>query len=357
MTSSNIDRRPLAGPSVWHGTEMAACEDWHYRIDDAGIAELEAATERALAKGIEWRDLSRRDFELPTLSLLLDQVADALERGPGLARLTGLEPSRYDEVERRTLYFGLALNLGTPVSMSQDGMMMSDVTDEGAAAAEKYGKVALADDEDFLSSRSRVQSTGPLRYHNDRCDVVSLLCVSAAKSGGVSRIASVPKIHNEMLARRPDLLELLYHDYYRSRLGEEFGDNAAWYALPVFATANDKFTCHYSRTFIEAAQLNDEVPKMAPEHWQAIELMAEIADEVALETTQQPGEIQLLNNHVTFHARTAYEDHPEPARRRLLHRLWLSMPNSRPLPDSYRVLFREIAPGAVRGGILPVSPP
>ena len=121
----------------------------------------------------------------------------------------------------------------------------------------------------------------------------------------------------------------------------------------MFAEQDGHFTCHYSRTFIEAAQLNEAVPKMQPEQWQAIELMAEIAEESAFATHQQPGEIQFLNNHVIFHSRTAYEDHPEPERRRLLHRLWLSMPNSRPLPPSFEVLFRDTRPGAVRGGILP----
>lgn len=347
------NREPLAGPALWHGDEMARSQRWIFPLADDAIAELEAATETVMRKGIEWRQLRREDFDLPGVSALLDRVAGELECGSGLAKLTGLDLPRYSEAERRTLYFGLALNLGTPVSMSNEGMIMSDVTDEGAAAADKYGKVETTGKEDFLSSRGRVHSTGQLRYHNDRCDVVALMCVAAAKAGGVSKIASVPKIHNEMLARRPDLLELMFHDYHRSRLGEEFGDNAAWYALPIFAQANDHFTCHYSRTYIEAAQMNDAVPKMRPEHWQAIELMAEIADDVAFETTQQAGEIQFLNNHVIFHARTAYDDHPEPERRRLLHRLWLAMPNSRPLPDSYEVLFRDTRPGAVRGGIMP----
>lgn len=352
MTMTN--RKPLSGPALWRGDDMAASQDWIYPLADDAIAELEAATQTALSKGIDWPDMRPEDFELPSVSGLLDQVADELENGSGLAKLTGLNLTRYSEAERRTLYYGLALNLGTPMSMSNEGMIMSDVTDEGAAAADKYGKVESAGNEDFVSSRGRVHSTGPLRYHNDRCDVVALLCVAAAKTGGLNQIASVPKIHNEMLARRPDLLELVFQDYHRSRLGEEFGDNAAWYALPIFAQASDHFTCHYSRTYIEAAQMNEAVPKMRPEHWQAIELMIEIADEVAFETAQQPGEIQLLNNHVTFHARGAYEDHPEPERRRLLHRLWLSMPNSRPLPDSYQVLFRDTRPGVLRGGIMPV---
>ena len=75
----------------------------------------------------------------------------------------------------------------------------------------------------FLSSRARVQTTGPLRYHTDRTDVVSLLCAQQAAAGGESKVVSAVAIHNAMLERRPDLLELLFAPYPRSRLGEEKG--------------------------------------------------------------------------------------------------------------------------------------
>jgi alpha-ketoglutarate-dependent taurine dioxygenase len=38
----------------------------------------------------------------------------------------------------------------------------------------------------------------------------------------------------------------------------------------------------------------------------------------------RPGDMQFLNNHVIMHARTAFEDYPEPARRRDLIRVWLN---------------------------------
>ena len=63
------------------------------------------------------------------------------------------------------------------------------------------------------------------------------------------------------------------------------------------------------------------------------------------------GDIQLLNNHVTYHARTAFEDDAAAGRDRLLFRLWLSMPNSRALPPGFEVLWGSIEPGALRGGI------
>ncbi len=76
-----------------------------------------------------------------------------------------------------------------------------------------------------------------------------------------------------------------------------------------------------------------------------------------MEMTMQTGDMQFINNHVIYHARTAYEDHNDDPggagtdQRRLLHRLWLAMPNSRALPDDHQVLWRNVAAGTVRGGI------
>ena len=351
---ANTTRPPLTGPAVWTGTEIAARTDWAHALTPAHRAELYKAV--AAVRHLDWQDIRAADFPLPALAPVLAGIADDLENGPGLAKITGLDLDRYDEADRRRLYFGICAHLGTAVSMSRDGMIMSDVTDVGAERAERYGELKEASGGSFLSSRARVHSTGQLRWHNDRADVVALLCVAQAMSGGLSKLVSAPALRNEMARRCPDLLEELYRPYYRSRLGEEFGDNAAFYPIPVFAETEDgHFTCHYSRTYIEAAQKNDGVPKMTEAQWAAIDAMVAIADEIGFEVMQEPGEIQLLNNHVVFHARTAYEDWPDTSRRRLLHRLWLSMPNSRPLPDSFEVLFRDTRPGALRGGILPAA--
>ena len=64
----------------------------------------------------------------------------------------------------------------------------------------------------------------------------------------------------------------------------------------------------------------------------------------------EPGDIQFLNNHVTLHSRTAFEDFPEPERKRHLLRMWLSPPNSRELSPSMGAIYRDQSSGAVRGG-------
>jgi hypothetical protein len=53
---------------------------------------------------------------------------------------------------------------------------------------------------------------------------------------------------------------------------------------------------------------------------------------------------------VVYHARSAYQD-DQAGHDRLLLRLWLSMPDSRPLPKGHAVLWGATEAGAPRGGI------
>ena len=179
---------------------------------------------------------------------------------------------------------------------------------------------------------------------------MALLCVRKAEAGGVSRIVSAVAIHDAMQARRPDLLALLYRDYYRSTVGDEVGAETRFYPLPVFAVCNGYFTCNFSNTYIEAAQRFPEVPRLTAAQQEAIDMLVDLAEELCFEMPLEPGDLQLLNNHLIYHGRTPFSDDAAAGRDRLLYRLWLSMPNSRPLPESHRPLWGRVEAGAIRGG-------
>ena len=160
-----------------------------------------------------------------------------------------------------------------------------------------------------------------------------------AQKGGVSTLASTPAIHNAILAKRPDLLDALFTDYWRSRFGEEgtgkdgaSTSRATAYPLPIFGVRDGKFTSHYSLTFIEAAQLAPDVPKLSAAQKEAIDVLMATAQELCFEMTLEPGDLQLINSHVTYHGRTPFEDDASSGHDRLLLRLWLTMANNRPLP-------------------------
>ena len=93
------------------------------------------------------------------------------------------------------------------------------------------------------------------------------------------------------------------------------------------------------------------MPRLSPPQAEALDLLHDLAEELCFEMTFAPGDIQFVNNHVIYHARTAFEDNPGAGADRLLLRLWLAVPNSRPLPSGHEILWRSIEPGTLRGGI------
>jgi TfdA family taurine catabolism dioxygenase TauD len=344
--------QPITGPMVWRGEDLARSTEWIRPFSAAAVAEIEAALRSVQGRGLAWRDVRKGDFPLPGVSADLAQVNRDLEWGRGLVLLRGLPVERYSDDELRTIWWGLGCHLGTAVHQNAHGELIGEVRDE----VRLYGEVVqpAVPKGDGLTSRAKARSSGPLRWHTDRCDVVGLLCVRSARRGGTSRVVSVPAVSNAIRERRRDLHALLCSDYHRSRQGEEAGGEASCHALPIFGMRDGKFTTQYSRTFVEAAQKIASIPRLTAAQDEALDLLAEVCEEHGYEMDLEPGDIQLLNNHVVYHGRTAYEDAPEAGRDRLLMRLWLAPPNSRPLPEGFEVLWGTTRGGAVRGGIAQV---
>ncbi len=308
---------------------------------------------RVEAAGLAWHEITADRFPLRGLRPLLAEIAGELEEGSGMVKLSGLPVERYAPESLRRIWFGIGCHLGRPVFQNRRGELMREIRDEGAEAGQRYGEVkgAAPGGQAFLSSYARTLSSGALRFHTDRTDVVGLLCVRQAQSGGLSRLCSSVAIHNEIQKRAPDLLDVLFEDFPRSRFGEEAREPAVTYALPIFGLRDGKFSSHYSLTYIEAAEMSGVVPPLSPAQRAALALLQSLADELAFDMRLEPGDMQFLNNHVVYHARTAFIDGPQERQHRLLYRLWLAMPNSRALPEGHQVLWGDIGAGALRGGI------
>lgn len=337
---------------AWTGDEIRADPCWHFALDKDALDEIDRALSTLQAQSVAWEQVGIDAFALPALSRLLTRVSNELEDGCGMARIEGLPVDRYADADLRRLLFGISAQLGTPLFQTARGELMGVIADEGEDVGKHRGQ--LSDDttgEKFLSSRSRAQSTAALRWHTDRCDVVGLLCINQAPVGGMSRLASAVTVSNVMITRRPDLAALMYADIPRSRLGEEIGGEQCYYPLPVFAQHKNKFTSHYSRTFVEAAQKDPNVPRMNEAQWEALDLLASIADEVGFEMQLRPGDLQFLNNHVIYHGRTPFEDATQASHRRRLLRVWLSAHHSRELPPGFDILWGQTRAGALRGGM------
>ena len=347
--------RPLTGPWAWRGNDLAGDQRWQFHWSEAEIEEMLAQARSAVARGLDYHAMLKQPLDLPLVAAKLALVHAELEGGCGLVLLRGLPVGELERDALELLWMALARRLGRPVSQDLNGQSLRLIRDEGEVVGARYGQIEdAAKGASFLSSRARTASTGALRFHTDRTDVVGLLCNGVSRSGGLSKIASSVAVHNEMLAQRPDLAQLLYQPIWRSRLGEERDGEHKAYPLPVFGLRQGYFTSHYSRTYVEAAQLNPGVPVMTQAQWEALDLLAEIAESLCLDTQLGVGDIQLLNSHVTYHARTAFENDPSAGHVRSLYRIWLcTAPHHRPLPEDHRVLWQAVEKGTFRGGIRP----
>ena len=231
--------RPIDGPAVWHGKDLALRTDWIRPVTAGFVAELDDALRGLERRGLRWPDFGAADFPLPTLAGELAAIRTELEHGRGLVLLRGLPVERYTLAQLRQLYWGLGVHLGTPRHQNATGELIGEVRDE----VRLYGEVREVPGASSVtrSSRARARTSGPLRFHTDRCDVVTLLCVRRARRGGESKVCSSIAVSNTILERRPDLHAVLCRDYVRNRQGEEAGGERMTYAMPVFAMRDGHF--------------------------------------------------------------------------------------------------------------------
>ena len=309
---TEIRTEPLRTPAAWTGPEMAPRSDWVHALSPAEIADLDRAVAHARATGRALAELTRDDFPLPVLGASVERWLDELETGRGFLLVRGVPVERYGDEGAALAYWGLGLHLGRAVSQNAAGDLLGHVRDAGA----------LKRDPTVRLYRTRE----PLGFHTDGADVIGLLCLRPAKAGGTSRIASSAAIYNEILRRRPDLVPALYEPFPFDRNGEERAGEPPYFSIPLCRYADGALRTFYIGWYIRGSQRHASAPRLSPEQRAVIDLIDEIAADPAFHLDMEfaSGDIQWLKNSVTLHARTEYEDFPEPERKRHLLRLWLT---------------------------------
>jgi alpha-ketoglutarate-dependent taurine dioxygenase len=187
--------------------------------------------------------------------------------------------------------------------------------------------------------------------------VIAFLCVKQAKSGGENYAVSSVTLYNEILDRRPDLLRVLARPFYYKRHNVDLGNNKPYIQQPIFSIYKGHFAANLLRVLIDRAYEMPDLPDMSDVQREALDFVEELADDPQLRVSfrQEPGDIVFLSNFVTFHRRSEFEDPEDPTARRHLLRIWLSVPNSRPLDPLFKGNYGATAAGAIRGGMSPLE--
>jgi hypothetical protein len=324
--------KKVIDPSEWIGKNLESSEEWIHVMTEPELLDLDRAIRRIEDLDLEIMDINKANFDLPVFGESLSIIRQQLLQGLGITLIRGFPVEKYTKKQAAIAFFGIGAHLGRAVSQNAKGHML--------------GHVKKLTDADYnTDARERGYRTSvDQRFHSDSCDIVGLMVLQTPKSGGLSSIASTVAVHNEMLKRRPDLALTLSNPSYWDRRNEVPDGKDPWYVLPVFNFDEGWFSCRYGRQYIDSTQRFDQVPRTTAEEAEALDFFDSLLAELHMKMVFKIGDIQFLYNHTTVHGRTAFEDWPEPERKRHLFRLWLCVDGERPLP--------EVLAERVQGGIV-----
>ena len=334
----------VEGAGVWSRDSFAEDESWIHHLTPEWRREIDHAINAMRLRNTTLDTMTRDDVNCPGLFAFMRDFLrhDVAGRGVGLVR--GLPRERYSDAELEQFFWGLGLHLGTGVSQNANGDRLGHVRSQSL-------------DYDALNVRG-YQTSHALEFHCDPSDVVGLLCLQQAPRGGESAVVSGLSVYNAVRCEHPEYLPMLERGFVYDRRGEEaFYQKPVSDPVPVFAQADGQVSMRYVRKSIETgmAKLGRS---FSEEELKLLDYIDEVTQRPDLVVTMrlQPGDMQFVNNYTVLHARTGYEDDPNPLRRRHLLRLWLKVNNLRALDPRF-VEYDEASGWSRREGIRPPNAP
>jgi hypothetical protein len=284
--------RPVTDPAGWHAGDLDNADGWVYRLTAADINKIDDAVRAIETAGIEIAEITETDFALPSLDARHREIGHKIVHGRGVALIKGVPVGRYTSRQAAAAYWGIGLRIGVPVSQNGKGHVLGHVKNLTGGDCE-------------TSTHRGYHTSADLPWHADSCDVVGLLCLQTSKSGGDSYIVSSVSIHNEIIVRRPDLAAELTEPWFRDRRGEIPDGKDPWWSLPVFNYVNGKLVTSWQGKYIRAAQRFEELPRFTEKQIEALNMITALAEELSYSMVFEPGDIQILHNHVVLHRRSS----------------------------------------------------
>jgi hypothetical protein len=316
------DYLPITGPASWRGDDIAGSDAWIYHFTAEQLAEIEGVAARLVKDDPDLRFVKAEDYPLTVTMEAIRSWERSMDHGHGFVLARGLRSELYSDLLSAAIFFLLGLHIGEPMRQNELG----DALDHVRATTD-----LTTEDPYALGSRT----TDKLNFHSDSSDVVALMCLRTAKSGGKSILISGATIYNELLRRRPDLVPLLFEPWYWDWYKQDHDAPAKFYISPMASLVDGVFSLYAGARMIRSAQDYPEVPRLTPEQIALLDEMDNIflTPGLPLEMDFRPGDIQWLLNYTALHSRTAYVEYKQPEKKRHLLRLWLER-GGRPLvPD------------------------
>lgn len=315
MVNSTSAAKTSTDPRAWRAETIDDRRSWYYSLPDRCLSVLHEAV------------ASLRDGDQPVTTLRVSEaqqaacgdalrsVSEALESGHGFAIIDGVPTDCYSTRQLQALYWLVGQLLGDPFEQNVQGTLLYDVKDTGQDLTQGARFSVTNYESSFHTDNS---------FGETVLDYVGLLCLHTAKSGGLSQILSGYAVLETLRDEDPDVLETLRRPFHVDRRGGTRDGDAPTIKFPVIDTTRRDLIVRYLRYWIEVGHQKAGEPLTAAQV-HALDTLDEVLRRPALRVDfdLKPGQMYFINNRWTLHNRTAFEDHPDPDRRRHLVRLWL----------------------------------
>lgn len=311
---------------AWNSATFKSAADYSLKLTDDERSELVAAV-RALPDAKHAQSASAAQFAMGTLSPRLRSAYEDVQSGRGFVVLRGLPVDQLDADQFVAAVWGIGTHFGDALSQNTSGDRVGHVVD------------ASAEDATPRMYRSNLE----LRPHNDLTAMISLACWHKSQTGGASVIVSAVTVHDALCKHHPEVLETLYRGFHYHQVGEEAPGEppVTRQRVPLFAVRNGQMSSRYLRSNLVAGHRALDMPLTADEiaALNTFDAVA-TAPENRLAFFLERGDMIVINNYTVMHARTSFQNYPEPERKRHLVRLWMDRPGFRDVPPEFQ--FHEV---------------
>jgi hypothetical protein len=309
-------QQTIEGASAWRRGDIRT-EDYRVVLDGPCLDEIRRVADEIRNHPLPTILRTPADFDMTNCHAAMAEVRRILKQGVRFAVVDRLPLDELSKDEAQCIYWLLSSMVARPVAQKLDGTMIYDVHDTGAQALPGSG---IRPDKTNIEIRFHIDNA----YNTTPPEIVGLLCLKTAKSGGTSRVLSFHTVHNRLLSEHPEHLPRLYKPFWFDRQKEFFAGEPETFFAPVFEDDGEELRARFSVHQINGGYAMKRMP-VGNEGAAALAATMDIFEdpEVSIDFEFAPGEIQFVDNRTLGHSRTEFEDYPEPEHRRHLVRLWL----------------------------------
>ena len=326
-----IHDRPIEHESAWTNASLGGREGLELKLPSGFQRGIDALLKEIQSKPLD--AIHASDVKDDAVLEAMAEIRRIVLEGKGAAIVSGLDISGYSIQHLERIYLALGTHIGRPAYQSPARDLVGHVRKAPSSTPRGY----LTDLE--------------LKPHSDSHEVLSLMTVRKAESGGVSGLVSSLAMHNRIFETRPELLAPLYEGfYYGAHESRPIAEPVTRSKVPVYCCVDGKVSCMINGYFMMtgARRLGLELPAELKEALACFYALSE-DPELIVRFMMEPGEMMFWSNYTNLHSRTAYQDTAEHTR--LLLRLWLDPEHGRPVVPEFLNPINNRYDEEVRAGL------